>query len=141
MAEIRDVTEDFAVAPQIAAAEVPALAGRFTLLINNRPDGEAPDQPTSAELEAAATTAGLRYVHAPSMMPPTPEQTAAMKAALAQADGPTLAFCRTGTRSILLWGLNEAASGRSPEEVEAAAAGAGYQIGPPLRALLPQVSG
>ncbi|EEK09667.1 hypothetical protein STRSA0001_1019 [Streptococcus salivarius SK126] len=26
----------------------------FKTIINNRPDGEAPDQPTSAEIEAAA---------------------------------------------------------------------------------------
>ena len=141
MADVRQVTDGFAVAPQIALEDVPGLAGHFRLLINNRPDGEAPDQPTDAEMESAARAAGLQYVYAPAVMPPTAAQVEAMRSALGRSDGPALAFCRTGTRSVLLWALAEAAAGRSPEEAEAAAARAGYQIGPPLQALLPAVTG
>ena len=136
MPDIRDVTDGFAVAPQIAPADVPGLASRFTLLINNRPDGEAPDQPASAEIEAAAKAAGLRYAYIPIAGPPRPEQVRAMGHVLAGADGPALAFCRSGTRSILAWGLAQAWAGRRPEEVEALGARAGYPIGGPLQALL-----
>ena len=137
MADIRTVTDDFAVAPQIFPAEAAALAERFSLLINNRPDGEAPDQPAGAEVEAAAREAGMAYVHIPIVGPPGVEETAAMRRATAEAAGPVLAFCRSGTRSILAWGLTETGGGRPADEVEALAARAGYQIGPMLRALLP----
>ena len=66
MADIRQVTEDFAVAPQLQTSEMAEAASRgFRLVINNRPDGEAPGQPSSAEMEAAARGAGLDYVHIP----------------------------------------------------------------------------
>ena len=46
------------VAGQIGPADVPALkAEGVTMIINNRPDGEDADQPTSAEIEAAARAA------------------------------------------------------------------------------------
>ena len=141
MPDIRTVTERFAVAPQLQPEEVAGLAGRFTLLINNRPDGEAADQPSNAALEAAAKAAGLRYAFIPVAAPPGAEQASALRDALARADGPALAFCRSGTRSMLLWGLAEVSSGRSPAEVEALGARAGYPIGPSIRALSGAVSG
>jgi uncharacterized protein (TIGR01244 family) len=60
MADFRRVTEDLSVAPQISVEDV-AEAARlgFRLIVNNRPDGEQPGQPTSAEIEAAAKAAGL----------------------------------------------------------------------------------
>ncbi|MGG2357485.1 beta-lactamase hydrolase domain-containing protein, partial [Salmonella enterica] len=52
-------------------------------------------------------------------------------AALAQAgDAPVLAYCRSGTRSTLLWALTMARAGLAPDEIATAAAGAGYDVGP-----------
>ena len=141
MAEVREVTPAFAVAPQLFPDEVAALARRFVLLINNRPDGEAPEQPSADEMRAAADSAGLRYLHIPIAGQPRPDEVADMRAALEEAGGPALAFCRSGTRSIIAWAAGEASAGRPLQEVEASAAGAGYQIGPALRTLLPGLSG
>ena len=141
MADIRDVTERFAVAPQIGPEDAPALAGRFALLINNRPDGEEAGQPSAAAVRAAAEAAGLAYVHIPIAGPPSGPQVRDIRAAIDAADGPVLAFCRSGTRSIIAWALAEAAAGRPAGEVESLAAGAGYQVGPALDALLPRISG
>jgi uncharacterized protein (TIGR01244 family) len=141
MAEIRDVTDDFAVAPQLFPDEVSALAARFVLLINNRPDGEAPDQPSAAEMRDAAEAAGLRYVHLPVAGQPRPDQIRDMHAAIEAAGGPALAFCRTGTRSIIAWAAGQAAAGRAVHDLEALGTRAGYEIGAPLRALLPGLSG
>jgi uncharacterized protein (TIGR01244 family) len=58
-------------------------------------------------------------------------QVEAMQQALAQAgDAPVLAYCRSGTRSTLLWALAQAKAGLDPEEIAAKAAGAGYDIAP-----------
>jgi uncharacterized protein (TIGR01244 family) len=62
-------------------------------------------------------------------------QVKAMSEALAQAGGPVLAYCRSGTRSTLLWALAEASRGADPDAIAAQAAQAGYDIGP-VRALV-----
>ena len=130
MADIRKVTDDFAVAPQIAPGDLAQAAkDGFVLVINNRPDGEAPDQPTSAEMEAAAKAAGLDYVHIPVRGGPTPEQVEAVAVAVQEAKGPVLAFCRSGTRSIVTWSLGKAISGaRSREDLVRLGADAGYDL-------------
>ena len=112
MSDFRHVTDELSVAPQISVDDV-AEAARlgFKLIINNRPDGEAPGQPTSAEIEAAATAAGLKYVHIPVVGGPTAAQVEAERALLAEAPGPVLAFCRSGTRSIVTWSIGQAQAG------------------------------
>ena len=134
MADIRKVTDDFSVAPQIGPADAATAASMgFVKLINNRPDGETPDQPPSAEMEKAARAAGLDYVHIPFAGRPTPEQARAVLEAAEAADGPVLAFCRSGTRSITAWSLGQAQAGRRPaSELIALAADAGYDLSPVL---------
>jgi uncharacterized protein (TIGR01244 family) len=101
----------------------------FVLVINNRPDGEVPDQPASAEMAAAAKAAGLAYVHIPVRGGPTPDQVEAVAEAVAGAQGPVLAFCRSGTRSIITWSLGQAASGTRPrDELVRLGADAGYDL-------------
>lgn len=133
------ITDQVSVAPQIAPEDVAAAAAQgFVAIVNNRPDGEAPDQPAGATIAAAAAAAGLRYAaipidHSGFAMP----QVEAMAAELAQG-GPVLAYCRSGTRSTNLWALAAAKTGEDPDAIVAAAAGGGYHIGgllPTLRAL------
>lgn len=112
MSDFRRVTDDFTTAPQISVADVAEAARQgFTTIINNRPDGEEPNQPTSAEIEAAAHAAGLAYAHIPVRGSPGPAEAEAMRQAFDAADGPVLAFCRSGTRSITAWSIGQAMSG------------------------------
>ena len=136
MADIRKVTPQFSVAPQIEAADVEvAKAQGFVKLINNRPDGEVPGQPANAEIERAARAAGLGYVHIPFAGRPTPEQAEAVAREAEAAGGPVLAFCRSGTRSITAWSLGQAQAGhRSRQELMELAAGAGYDLSAALGA-------
>lgn len=130
MADLRRVTDDFSVAPQIALTDIPAIAkAGFVLVINNRPDGEDYLQPAEAQVQAAAKAAGLDYVFIPVRGGPTAEQAMAVAKACEAAQGPVLAFCRSGTRSITAWGLGQAMSGaRSPQDIVSLAAGAGYDL-------------
>lgn len=139
MADVRAVEEGFAVAPQVQPDELEALAARFTTVINNRPDGEEPGQPLSAALELAAGAAGLNYHHIPVVGRPTREQVRAMGDAVGGSTGPVLAFCRTGTRSVVSWAVGQALAGRPVEELTAAGKRAGYDLGPPLAAILPDL--
>jgi uncharacterized protein (TIGR01244 family) len=107
-----------------------AKAQGFTTIVNNRPDHEQPGQPSSAEIEAAAKAAGLDYIAIPVDHSGFAEwQVTAMADALAKADGPVLAFCRSGTRSTFLWALARKRLGDEGEALIAKAAGAGYDLG------------
>src|SRR5580704_8443644 len=134
MTDFRKVTDGYTVAPQISPADLATAAQQgFTLVINNRPDGESPDQPSSAEMAAAARAAGLDYLYNPVRGGPGPEQVAAQAEAVAAAKGPVLAFCRSGTRSIITWSLGQAQSGARPrDELVRLGAAAGYDLAPVL---------
>jgi len=79
MADFRAVTEEFAVSGQISPGDVAAAAAQgFTLIVNNRPDEEAPGQPSGASIQAAAAAAGLSYLHVPVVGRASPGEVAAM---------------------------------------------------------------
>jgi len=130
MSDFRRVTDDIFVSPQISVAEVDAAArAGFRTIINNRPDGEDLSQPAGDEIEAAARAAGLAYFHVPVRGGPTPEQVEITGEVLAQAQGPVLAFCRSGTRSIVTWSLCQAVSGTmSRQELIGLGRQAGYDL-------------
>jgi uncharacterized protein (TIGR01244 family) len=133
MPDIRPVTSEFATAPQLAPEDMAEVAARgFRLVINNRPDGEAPGQPPSATMEGAARAAGLDYVAVPFAGAPGPQQVEAVRRAVAGAPGPVLAFCRSGTRSITAWAMGQAADGRDAGELVRLAAAQGYDLSGPL---------
>lgn len=123
------LTDDIAVAPQLRLEDLDAIAqAGYKAVINNRPDGESPDQPLQEAIAARAAELGLEYRFVPVVSGQfTPEDVAAFRAALDALDGPVVAFCRSGTRSSVLWALANA--GRMPEDdIIAIAARAGYDL-------------
>ncbi|HHL42508.1 MAG TPA: TIGR01244 family phosphatase [Hellea balneolensis] len=102
--QITKITDNFAVSPQIEFGDVAKIKSQgFTAIINNRPDGEAADQPLSQALAKAAKKAGIDYHHIP-VRPgrASADDKARFKQVLESTEGPVLAFCRTGTRARLL---------------------------------------
>ena len=142
MLSIRPLNDRFAVAPQIAPEDVPAIAAAgYVAIVNNRPDDEEAGQPGGEALRAAAAAAGLGYVAIPVTQAGfSHPQLDAMAAALVAADGPVLAYCRSGTRSCNLWALAAAKSGRAPHLLVAQAEGAGYDLGG-IRPMLDALAG
>jgi uncharacterized protein (TIGR01244 family) len=128
----RTLDPSISVFGQIAPEDVAAAKDQgFTTIINNRPEEEEPGQPAGAAIETAAREAGLTYVAIPvSPGGFTPAQVEQMAAALHEADGPVLAFCRSGTRSTFLWALARHIMGDDGETLIAKAADAGYDLGP-----------
>jgi len=127
---IRKVDDSISVAPQISVEDVAAIkAAGFTAIVNNRPDDEEAGQVAGDAIRAAAEAAGLTYTaipitHAGFSYP----QIEAMAEVLAGADGPVLAFCRSGTRSCNLWALAQARNGADADALIAKGAGAGYNL-------------
>ena len=127
--KVTKLTPNISVAHQLTEQDLEeAAAAGFKTIINNRPDGEAPDQPRSEELAAAAKRLGLTYHHIPAVSGRiSNDQVEGFKTALGGAEKPALAFCRTGTRSTTLWAL--AASDRlSANEILQTTMEAGYNL-------------
>lgn len=141
MMDIRQIDAQFAVSPQIDPADVTEAArAGFVAIVNNRPDGEDEGQPDGAAIRLICDTLGLGYAaipvtHAGFSLP----QIASLLDTIAAADGPVLAYCRSGTRSCHLWALAAAKRGDDPDAIAAKAAAAGYDVSP-LRPLIDQLA-
>ena len=137
MNPIRKLSDEVSVSAFVPPQEVPALAGEFRTIVNNRPDSEEPGQPSSAEIEAAARQAGLHYVHIP-VKPGniTEKEIVAFAQALTNEPRPLLAFCRSGMRSTALWALAQADK-QSADSILETTAAAGFDLRP-LKPLIEQ---
>ncbi len=124
------LAEGFMVSPQISPDQVAQAAAQgVTLIINNRPDDEAPGQPKSAEIAKAAEAAGIRYVEIfVDRSGISPAHLDAFDAALADQTGKTLAFCRTGARSTTLRSYAAARAGMNVDAILSQASAAGYDL-------------
>jgi uncharacterized protein (TIGR01244 family) len=136
----RQISDTVYASPQIetdAIAEAKAMG--IVRIINNRPEGESEDQTPGDAIEAAARAAGMDYVAIPVTHAGFSQtQVDAMEAALA-VDGPVLAYCRSGTRSTLLWALARAKAGDNPAVIASKAGAAGYDV-TPIRELIDMLS-
>lgn len=137
MSVIHHVTPTFSVAGQLRPEDMAcAAAAGFMVVVNNRPEGEEPNQPTEDAIRAAAEAAGMAYHALPFAGPPPPATVAAMAALLEGTRGPVLAYCRSGRRSIMAWGTAQALRGAlRPEEIIALGAKAGYDLSDARHAL------
>jgi uncharacterized protein (TIGR01244 family) len=127
--QLRQLTDTLSVSGQIDEVDVELLAAQgFRSLINNRPDAEVAGQPASAAIAAVAARHDMVYQHLPVISGQLQDAEVDMFAqALTTLPTPTLAFCRTGTRSTMLWALGAARS-QPVEEVLHKAATAGYDL-------------
>jgi sulfide:quinone oxidoreductase len=126
--DIKKLTDRLSVGGQITLADVAELKRMgFRAILSNRPDGEGPDQPSFAEIEAAAKEHGLEARHQPVSSPVTDEDAVAFGEALDALPGPVFAHCRSGTRSATLWALSQAGE-RPMTDILGRAKAAGYDL-------------
>jgi sulfide:quinone oxidoreductase len=125
--DIRKITDDFSVAPQIRVGDVSAIAAAgFRAVICNRPDGESADQPRSDDVAAAVTASGMEWRMLPVSQISGTDVDAFSKL-LAELPKPVLAFCRSGTRCTALWSLAEIDK-RPVPDILARTRAAGYDM-------------
>jgi len=124
------VTPDFAIGPQIAAADfAPLRAAGFASILNARPDDEDGDYLSSAEAEKLARDHGFSYFHSPTENHSIfePEIIDRFEQALVELPTPIFSHCKSGTRAAILWAL-VAARHREVEEVIATLRAAGQEL-------------
>ena len=129
MTDFNKLNDDLSVTAQLLPEDMPAVAAAgFKMILNNRPDGEAADQPSSNEMAIAAEAAGLAYAHQPVVIDNIAETDIdGFDAIVSLAETPVLAFCRTGTRSTTLWALTQATE-QDNGSIIATAELAGYDL-------------
>jgi len=101
----RQLAEDYWVAGQLYPEDMEkAREQGFRSIVCNRPDDEAPNQPTYLEVSGAAEEQGLEHIYIP-IRPGTDFAEAGQELIdfLAEAPRPVLAYCRSGNRSTMLW--------------------------------------
>jgi sulfide:quinone oxidoreductase len=127
--EIKSLSSDLSVAPQISPEDVNTIAAEgFRTLINNRPNGEAPGQPSGDTIAQASESAGLDYKFQPVISGGfTLQDVEEFGQLLEAAEKPALAYCRTGTRCTMLWALSQAGKMDTDDIIEAAE-NAGYDL-------------
>lgn len=129
---MRQLDDKVMVGGQIAPDEVLELKRQgVAMIVNNRPDGEEPDQPLGLEIERAADAAGIAYRFIPIIRGIGPADAEAMQQAFDECgEGKVLAYCRSGKRSALAWALARSRHGVSREEIERGTAAAGVDLTP-----------
>lgn len=139
--DIRAITPDYAVSPQIEPGDLPAIkAAGYVTVIDNRPDGEIPPHLHTEAMRQAAEALGLTFVANPVIGGAmTMDNVAAQGAAIAAAAGPVFAYCASGNRSSVVWALANAGK-RPVDELVGLPARFGYQLDH-LRPQLVQLAG
>ena len=127
--DARRISPGLSVSPQLTVEDVKTASDQgFRAIICNRPDGEAGDQPGFAEIASAAASAGVETRHIPVVPGQIGEaDITAFDEALKDLPGPVLAYCRTGTRSAMLWAL-AMADEKPLTDILATTQAAGYDV-------------
>lgn len=102
---IVQLSDDYSVTMQIDPDDVEDFAQQgYTSIVCNRPDGEEYGQPASASVREACERHGIDFHMIPmqgsAVSPQTMQQ---FLEVMRNSDGPVLGYCRTGTRSAILW--------------------------------------
>ena len=127
--DIRRLTDNYAVSPQIAVEDLQAIkAAGFTMVIDNRPDGEIPPDLHTGVMQSAAEALGLQFVVNPIIGGAlTMENVAVQRQAIEAATGPIFAYCASGNRSSVVWALSQAGK-MSVDDLVGIPARFGYQL-------------
>lgn len=134
--DLRKITDDYTVSPQIEVEDVNELAkAGYRSVMCNRPDGEEPGQTGFSLIAEAAEAEGLEVRSVPIVSGMiTPEALDEFRTALRDMPKPMLAYCRSGTRCTMLWAIAQHGT-MDDAEIERRAAAAGYDVSGVLRQL------
>ncbi|NVK74413.1 MAG: TIGR01244 family phosphatase [Oceanospirillaceae bacterium] len=129
MNNVVQLNASYFVAPQLSESDLALLKEQgFERIINNRPEGESDDQPAGDVIRTAAESLGMEYVANPiDLSKLSQEQVEAQEQAISE-EKKTLAFCRTGTRSSVLWVLMENGNGQDASDLVSYVSGKGFDL-------------
>ena len=127
--KLNKIIDNYVVSDQIQIEDVAVIKSNgFKVIFCNRPDGEDINQVTVKSIQEQAKQLGLSFIHQPVIGGQiTQQDIETFKAHYAASEKPIFAYCRTGTRSSMLWALSES-SERPTDEIINLTAAAGYNL-------------
>ncbi len=134
--DLKPVSDTLSLSEQLQLSDIATLVERgYRSIICNRPDGEGADQPTFDEIKAVAEPLGIEIRYQPVVPGKiNDEDVAVFSQTMRELPKPTLAYCRTGTRSATLWSLSQA-NNLPISDILSSAKAAGYDMSGAARRL------
>jgi uncharacterized protein (TIGR01244 family) len=126
---LNKIIDDYVVSDQITEEDIEQLkeAG-FKTIFCNRPDNEEQNQVTVKSIQDKAIESGLNFIHQPVIGGQISQNDIdQFSDYFDAAEKPIFAYCRTGTRSSMLWALSESGK-RSIDEILRLTSAAGYNL-------------
>ena len=126
---LNKIIDDYVVSDQISEEDVEKLKNAgFKTIFCNRPDNEEENQITVKSIQDKVIKSGLNFVHQPVIGGQiSQDYIDQFSDYYDEAEKPIFAYCRTGTRSSMLWALSE--SGKRPiDEILKLTSSAGYNL-------------
>jgi sulfide:quinone oxidoreductase len=126
---LNKIINDYVVSDQITEEDIEQLkeAG-FKTIFCNRPDNEEQNQVTVKSIQDKAIESGLNFIHQPVIGGQISQNDIdQFSDYFDAAEKPIFAYCRTGTRSSMLWALSESGK-RSIDEILQLTSAAGYNL-------------
>ena len=127
--KLNKIIDDYVVSDQIQTEDIAIIKNKgFKTIFCNRPDSEEANQITVKSIQDQADKDGLDFIHQPVIGGQITQQDVDLfKAHYAAAEKPIFAYCRSGTRSSMLWALSES-SVRPIDEILKLTTAAGYNL-------------
>lgn len=134
--QIANVSDGFSVSAQLNIDDVKTLADTgVRVIICNRPDGEANDQPNVSDIEGAAQEHNILVIYQPVVPGQISESDVDLFGQHCEQFNHRIhAYCGTGTRAITLWTRYQLRTGAGVDELLAIAHDAGYDLRDALKA-------
>lgn len=134
--DIKPISDKLSLSEQLQLSDIATVAEQgYRSIICNRPDGEGADQPTIDEIRNAAEALDIEVRYQPVVPGQISDaDVASFSQAMRELPKPTLAFCRTGTRSATLWSLSQA-NNLPISDILSSTQAAGYDMSGAVRRL------
>ncbi|QZP17261.1 TIGR01244 family phosphatase [Methylophilales bacterium] len=127
--QLNKIIDDYVVSEQVTVDDIQTIkeAG-FKTIFCNRPDNEEINQVTVESIKNAAVENGLKFIHQPVIGGQiTQDDVDQFGEYFDASEKPIFAYCRTGTRSSMLWALSESDK-RPVEDILSLTSKAGYNL-------------
>ena len=134
--DIKPVSEKLSLSEQLQLSDIATVAEQgYRSIICNRPDGEGADQPTFDEVKKSAEAMGMAVRYQPVVPGQiSDDDVDSFSQSMRELPKPTLAYCRTGTRSATLWSLSQA-NNLPVSDILSSTKAAGYDMSGAVRRL------
>ena len=101
---MKRIYKNFYAAHQIQAKDIAQIKQeKFEYVLCNRPDNEVQDQPSAEVIKSECLANGIEFLHLPISPGDFNLEVIMETEKVLKTAKKTLAYCRTGTRSTMLW--------------------------------------